>query len=161
MFDEEYKLRELARQEMEISFLQQAILHIKSPKTIPDFDINKLIEYFIERGFKKDLIESLFIDNIMILMNEDEFDKKFNLVTNHLNPNSSFDGYMFETYGEELDYIVEMNSKAETKNKIWTVVEGDDESMYYISGYHIVNRIGYLITEEEVRNNTQINVKLN
>jgi len=58
--EEEYKLRELARQEMEISFLQEAILYLKNPELVPDFNIKRLIEYFIERGYKQEIILKLF-----------------------------------------------------------------------------------------------------
>ena len=48
----------------------------------------------------------------------------------------------FETYGEELNYI---QTEVDIHN-IWTWVDGDEGS-YLVAGYHIVNRIGYFITE--------------
>ncbi len=82
----------------------------------------------------------------MTKMTEDDFDKQYPLVTNHIDPNASwaFDdgpGCLFETYGEELDFV-----RAQNPRNIWTLVDGDDDSQYVISGYHLVNRIGYLIS---------------
>lgn len=30
---------------------------------------------------------------------------------------------------------------------VWTVVDGDDGGMYALAGFHVVNRVGYLLTE--------------
>lgn len=87
---------------------------------------------------------------------EEQFEKDFKLMENHIDLNASFDGCMFETYGLELLYVKEM---AEL-NRVITIVESDgieeDEegdlipNMYYVSGLHHVNRIGYLITTEPI-----------
>ena len=49
---------------------------------------------------------------------------------------------MFETYGEELDTV-----RAAKPECIWTLIECD-ECQVISKGFHLVNRIGYLITEE-------------
>lgn len=36
-----------------------------------------------------------------------------------------------------------------TSTKLWTIVDGDDGGLWALSGWHYVNRIGYLITEED------------
>lgn len=87
---------------------------------------------------------------------EEQFEKDFKLIENHIDLNPSFDGCLFETYGLELLYIKEM---AEL-NRVITIVEtyGDEvdeegdviPNMYYVSGLHHVNRIGYLITTEPI-----------
>lgn len=82
----------------------------------------------------------------MTEMTEDEFDEQYPLVTNHLNPNASWvigdgPGCLFETYGEELDFV-----RSQDPRTVWTLVDGDDGNQYVISGYHFVNRIGYLIS---------------
>ena len=79
-------------------------------------------------------------------MTEDEFDAQYPLITNHINPNASWafgdgPGCLFETYGEELDFV-----RAQDPRTIWTLVDGDDDNQYVISGYHFVNRIGYLVS---------------
>jgi hypothetical protein len=82
----------------------------------------------------------------MTEITEDEFDEQYPLVTNHINSNASwvFDdgpGCLFETYGEEVDFV-----RSQDPCTIWTVVDSDDGNQYVLSGYHLVNRIGYLIS---------------
>jgi hypothetical protein len=82
----------------------------------------------------------------MTEMTEDEFDAQYPLITNHINPNASWafgdgPGCLFETYDEELAFV-----RSQDARTIWTLVDGDDGSQYVISGYHVVNRIGYLIS---------------
>lgn len=36
----------------------------------------------------------------------------------------------------------------ENSKHLWTIVDGDDGSMYALSGWHYVNRVGYIITTE-------------
>ena len=103
-------------------------------------------------------------------IDETEFDEKYKLVFNHFErakqPETvadedlcSFNGNMFETFGEELDFVREMAKQ----NRVITILEGDDETcsgeceacecgstLYYVSGYHLVNRIGYFVTEEPI-----------
>jgi hypothetical protein len=76
-------------------------------------------------------------------MTYEEFIEKYKPVTNHLFKDRSLDNKMFETFGEELDYIL----KNIFKNIVWTVIEGEDDNWYISTGYHIVNRLGYIITE--------------
>ena len=71
-----------------------------------------------------------------------EFVNTYKPVTNHLDANASLDGSMFETYGEELDYV-----KAQPDNTIWTYCD-DGETSYLVSGFHLVNRLGYLIASK-------------
>ena len=77
---------------------------------------------------------------------EDEFDTRYPLVINHLNPNASWifgdgPGCLFETYGQELAFVSSQNPRT-----IRTLVDGDDGNQYVLSGCHLVNRIGYLIS---------------
>jgi hypothetical protein len=48
---------------------------------------------------------------------------------------------MFETYGEELDFV-----RSQESNRIWTYIDGDDGGTYIVDGKAIVNRIGYFVT---------------
>ena len=99
-------------------------------------------------------------------LSEEEFYKKFKTKKNHINSKASFDGCMFETYGEELDYIFKMTKK----NLVDTILEGDEEeyqeetfidsfgieiseinlnaNLYYASGFHNVNRLGYFVLDK-------------
>jgi hypothetical protein len=56
----------------------------------------------------------------------------------------SFGGCMYETYGEEIAYV-----KAQPNKRIWTIVDTDGDDLLILAGYHFVNRLGYLITNEE------------
>ena len=51
----------------------------------------------------------------------------------------------FETYGEELDYVLSIANTEPAR--VWTLVEGDDSNLYITSGYHLVNRLNYFITK--------------
>jgi len=62
-------------------------------------------------------------------------------ITNPYDDNASLDGVMFETYGQELDYVRQQDPRY-----IWTFCEEDD-ILFLSQGYHLVNRIGYVITE--------------
>ncbi len=67
-----------------------------------------------------------------------EWEAKFKPKDNHLVPSN---GKMFETYGEELEYLKTVDPKY-----IWTYVDGDMSSLL-LAGYHYVNRLGYYVTE--------------
>ncbi len=75
-------------------------------------------------------------------MTDDQFFDHYKPVQNHLNPDAPESGCMFETYGPELDFV-----QSQEANKIWTIVEGDNGNNFYMAGYHLVNRIGYFVTE--------------
>jgi hypothetical protein len=90
----------------------------------------------------------------VIELTEDEFDDRYQLVRNHLNPNASWafgdgPGCLFETYGQELDFV-----RRQDPQTVWTLIDGDDGDQFLISGYHFVNRIGYLITTTPVPEDT-------
>lgn len=90
----------------------------------------------------------------MRTLTEEQFDELFNLIDNKIDLNASFGGKMFETYGPELAFVQQMAKF----NRVITIVETDTSEegdivipmMCYVSGYHVVNRIGYLITEEPI-----------
>jgi len=88
---------------------------------------------------------------------EDNFDEVFKPQTNHLErakANKSiadedvcgFNGWMYETYGEDLDFV--RKTAQENPKKVWTILDGD-EGMFYVTGFHHVNRIGYFVCEVE------------
>ena len=83
--------------------------------------------------------------NELIELTEQEWFDTFKPLPNLIDPNASFNdgdqGYMFETYGAELDVV-----KAHDPNRIWTYCDGDDNGTYIFQGMRIVNRIGYFIT---------------
>jgi hypothetical protein len=86
-------------------------------------------------------------------LTEDEFYEKFTPIKNHLDDNASFDGCMFETFNEEMEYVRKMAEE----NRVVTIIEGEDEinddgepsaCMFYSSGLHLVNRIGFLVLDK-------------
>jgi len=94
-----------------------------------------------------------------IELSEDEFDAQHTLRTNHLNPTASWAygesaGCLFETYGEELAFVSQQNPRT-----VWTFIDGDGDQ-YVVSGFHLVNRIGYLISTVPVPEGTTIQVHI-
>jgi len=83
--------------------------------------------------------------NDLIELTEEEWFDTFKPIPNHLDDNASFNdgeqGYMFETYGEELDFI-----KAQEPNRIWTYCDNDFGGTSIFQGMRVVNRIGYFVT---------------
>jgi hypothetical protein len=95
-----------------------------------------------------------------IELSEDEFDATYPLVPNHINPNASWgvgegSGCLFETYGEELEFV-----RKQDPNTIWTLLDGDEGNLYLASGYHLVNRIGYLISTVGVPSGVSVQVHI-
>ena len=69
-------------------------------------------------------------------------------IPNHIDNNASWQdengiGIMFETYGEEVEYVKSLVDS----NRVWTLIDVD-YGMSVIAGWAFVNRIGYFISEE-------------
>ena len=87
--------------------------------------------------------------NDLIELTEEEWFDTFKPIPNHLDENASFQteegvGYMFETYGDEVEFVrdhVFLNP-----NTVWTYCDGDNRGTYIFQGMRIVNRIGYFVT---------------
>lgn len=94
----------------------------------------------------------------IIKLTEDDFYERFNPIKNHIDTNAAFDGCMFETYGEEFDYITELIADGGNAS-VWTI-EDIEGKTYFVNGYHYVNRLGYIITEEAVPEDEEIEVCL-
>ncbi len=94
-----------------------------------------------------------------IEMTEEEWFETYKPIPNHLDENASFNdgehGYMFETYGDEVEFV-----KAQDENRIWMYGDGDDGGSYIWSGWGFVNRLGYFITEVPFPDNTTIQVQV-
>ena len=98
------------------------------------------------------------MDNF-IEMTEEEWFETYKPIPNHIDENASFNdgehGYMFETYGEEVEFVKQQNP-----NHIWMYGDGDDGGTYIWSGWGFVNRLGYFITEVPFPNNTTIQIQV-
>lgn len=78
-----------------------------------------------------------------IKLTEDEFDSQFSPVENIEQGRGV---YLIDAYDENdsgfLQFIA-FNYPAH----VWTRIDGDDGRLYIINGWHIVNRIDYIVTE--------------
>jgi hypothetical protein len=81
-------------------------------------------------------------NELFIEMTEDEWIATYKPILNHIDTNASFNGTMFETYGEEVAFV-----KSQLDEYIWTFGDGDDGGGYVWNGWSFINRIGYFITE--------------
>ena len=95
-----------------------------------------------------------------IEMDYDKWVKNYKPIYNHIDKNASFQdetgqGYMFETYGDEVEFV-----KSQNPANIWTYGDGDDGGSYIWSGWGFVNRIGYFITENPFPDNTTIQIQV-
>jgi hypothetical protein len=66
-------------------------------------------------------------------------------IQNPIDTNAACDGKMIETYGPELDFVVETHLAR--PNTVWTIVETDTGKLRVANGFHRVNRFGYFICE--------------
>jgi hypothetical protein len=80
----------------------------------------------------------------VITITEDEWIHRFKPITNSIDPNASYNGRLFETYGDELVHVMHQPTE-----RIWTLLDEDGTS-WIASGYHYVNRMGYFICEVPV-----------
>lgn len=93
--------------------------------------------------------------NNFIEMTFEEWEATYKPIQNNIDEHSSFDGLMFETYGEEVEFV-----KAQDQNRIWMYGDGDDGGSYIWSGWGFVNRLGYFITEVPFPDNTDIQIQV-
>ena len=82
----------------------------------------------------------------------EEFVEQYKPINNHFTKDP--DQQMFETYGEEDDFV-----RSKPITNIWTYVDVDMGTGTY-NGYHWVNRIGYFITEVPWDQDTDYEVDL-
>ena len=78
-------------------------------------------------------------------MNWDVWLKKFGpLRKNNYDKKAPFQGCLFHAYGREGAYV-----RSRDKHFVWTLVGCDDmNKAYLLPGFHMVRRIGYVITKE-------------
>jgi hypothetical protein len=80
-------------------------------------------------------------------MTELDFDKKYSYDDSIVSTEFQTKG-MLETFGSDYNQVLEINEK--DPMRLWTMIDGDD-GMYLVQGYHIVNRIYYVVTKERAR----------
>jgi len=72
----------------------------------------------------------------------DEWARRFDPIENTFVPESSFLGTMFETHGEEWEFV-----KNTPASRVWTYISEDGD--WIVPGRRFVNRIGYFVTSQE------------
>lgn len=85
----------------------------------------------------------------------DQWEEQYKPMPNPFDPHASWDGVLFETYGEELAFVQNMIPT----NRVWTYVDGDEGELLIVSGYSYVNRIGYFVTGEPWTEHTTVNLE--
>lgn len=80
-------------------------------------------------------------------ISEDDFYATYKPVKNPFEADAAWNGAMLETYGRELEHVENVLKTA--PGTVWTVLDVDG-SLIASSGFHHVNRIGYIITEVPV-----------
>jgi hypothetical protein len=93
--------------------------------------------------------------NNFVELDYDTWVDTYKPILNHIDTNASFDGMMFETYDEEVEFV-----KAQDENRIWMYGDGDDGGSFVWSGWGFVNRIGYFITEVPCPPDTDIQIRV-
>jgi hypothetical protein len=90
-------------------------------------------------------------------LTEEQFDEHYTPQINHIlwekykdTPTSqeditSFGGCMYETFGEEVEYVHTMAAKG----RVATIVD-EDGDMFIYSGFYRFNRMGYLVLDKEI-----------
>jgi hypothetical protein len=87
------------------------------------------------------------MDDVKLSEGEISFDdwiKKYKPIKNKITkyPDENAEYGLFETYGEELEYVLAQDPK-----HVWTEVQGD-YSMLLVAGVAYVNRLNYFVCEE-------------
>ena len=78
-----------------------------------------------------------------LLITHGEWVAQFKPIINPIAGNASFEGTMFETYGDQAELV-----RRTVPSQIWTLKTTEDGDTEYISaGWSTVNRIGYFIAE--------------
>lgn len=100
----------------------------------------KTYEQILEMAYKKPLTVKQFDDYFKPIELDNE------------------DGYLYE-YSNEAEqvakeFIKKNNLATEVYQHIWTVVEGDSCNLCTINGWHIVNRMGYMVCKTPWGNGT-------
>lgn len=79
-----------------------------------------------------------------LTITDDQFYDTYKPLANVVDPQASWGGDMYETFGAELEHVVKVHE--ETPLNVWTI--SDCDGLLVISaGMSYVNRMGYMITE--------------
>ena len=87
---------------------------------------------------------SLHAEKIRTL-NEFEWDMQYEPITDS----------PLQDHGKDLELVMLFPS-----DRVWTLVEADDDKLFIRNGYHLVNRIGYHITQKPWHTEEDITVEV-
>ncbi len=90
-----------------------------------------------------------------LTLTEDELFDRYTFRKNPLVASAAFDDCLFETFGAELAAV-----RAADPACVWTFGTDDDGLLCLFSGYHVVNRLGYLISTAPVPDELDVFVAL-
>lgn len=77
----------------------------------------------------------------------DIFDSKYTAYTKNKSKEGATEPGVFETFGADIDTVIEYNKKH--PKRVWTMLEGDDGSLWMVQGLHFVNRLKYHLVNED------------
>lgn len=80
-----------------------------------------------------------------------KWESDYHPITNPFN-DFGWNNTLFETHGEDFEFV-----KQQPSAHVWTWVD-TDEGSYIINGLHIVNRIGYFVTERPWESDIDVEV---
>ncbi len=79
----------------------------------------------------------------------EEWEKQYKPIQNHISNREEYNGWYFETYGGDLEFILTLANGDKAKT-VWTLLADTGEyKQAIVAGYHLVNRFGYFVTEVE------------
>ena len=80
------------------------------------------------------------------------FKKNYQPIKNMITDTSLYEGYMFETVGDDVKYLNSPEFKKKYKEgNVWTIVDAEGEDQL-IPGIHSFNRMGYIVTKKKWTN---------
>lgn len=81
----------------------------------------------------------------MRVMNNKTFIEEFRPLPNPFDEHAAYDGFLLGIAGHEFQYVQEILDK--DPNRIWTYMDCDEDWPVLNSGFSVINRLGYVVTE--------------
>jgi len=88
-----------------------------------------------------------------LTLDMETWEQEYRPVTNPIDENASYGGCLFETFGEELCFVWRS-----PPDRVWTLMDDGEGGTMIGSGIHLVNRLGYFVTERPFPASTSITV---
>ena len=82
-------------------------------------------------------------------MKAEDFDEKFRPFKNPHDRDAGWDGCLFGTNGVEYNFV-----KNQPENRVWTLTSHNT----LVSGRHLVDRVGYIVTEVPWEIDTEVQI---